>query len=161
MLVPQFLGQPFKYVGEKSDSDTGSGRTSGEATTGIQIERHGFRNNSEKKYITIKIEKLTGRNWYFNPGFYKFKTVYDSGKKSYANKRYEYCVFPYKNKDNRYFLVKALGRLSGPKNKTKLQIIYEKSVDGQWGGLGTLSVDQREELNSFIADSEKDIQIIE
>jgi len=155
------IDNQFVYIGEKDASNQAAGALSGEKTASVLVETYQFNKPAEQKWITVKIQRLTSVGWYFNPGFYKLKVTYDSGKKVFAGKRYEYCIFPYKNKNNTTYLVKAMGRLSGADNTIKFEIIYSKMVHGSWGNLSALSGDQREWLSSFVADSEKDIQIIE
>ena len=149
----------FQYTGEDKAGEQGPGLLAGESTTGVKIEKYQFINKIEKKLVLIKISRLTGSRWYFNPGFYKPNIVYDSGKKKFAAKNYEYCVFPFEK--NGSHLIKAIGRLSGANNNIKIEIIYAERVHGDWGNLPSLSNGQREELKSFMADSEKHIQIIE
>jgi hypothetical protein len=58
-------------------------------------------------------------------------------------------------------LIRGVGRLVGANKNAMIVIYYVEPVGGDWSNSELLTTDQKTRINTFIEDSQKDIQFLE
>jgi hypothetical protein len=156
------INPDFKFEEEKDERDFGSSELSGESTTNVKINKFFFKDRISKKprAVSITIQELTTPRWFFRPQIFNVENELDSGKVNIKGKTYQYCIFSIARPNND-LLIKAIGKISGFDNNCKIIVEYIEQVTGDWSNIDLLTADQQRQLNEFVEDSKRDIQILE
>ena len=156
------INPDFRLVEEKDATDFGSDEVSGERTANAKINNYFFKDriSGKPRAVSITIQELTTPGWFFRPNIFDVKNELDSGKVKLQGKIYKYCIFTVAGSDND-LLVKAIGRISGADKNCMIKISYLEEVTGDWSNIDLLTADQQRQLNEFVEDSKRDIQILE
>ena len=138
------------------------GLASGERSSTVEVDNFRFidRVSGKHRGVEIVIQELLTRNWSFNPNIFTPKNQFYVGKLKIQGNTYQYCTFAVKNPNN-YLLINGIGRLVGGNNNAMIEIYYYEIVTGDWSDFNLLTSEQKKQLDEFIKDSEKDIQILE
>ena len=156
------INPDFSFEEKTEEKDFGSNELSGERTTNVKINKFFFKDRISKKprAVSITIQELTTPGWFFRPQIFDVQNELDSGNIKIQGKTYQYCIFTVARPDND-LLIRAIGRISGFDNNCLIKIGYLEQVTGDWSNIDLLTADQQRQLNEFIEDSERDIQILE
>jgi len=156
------INPDFRFEEEKDERGLASNELSGERSSNVKINNYFFegRISGKPRAVSITIQELTTPGWFFQPKIFDAKNELDSGKIKIQGKTYRYCIFTVARPNND-LLVRAIGRISGTDKNCMIKIVYLEQVTGDWGKIDLLTADQQRQLNEFIEDSKKDIQILE
>ena len=157
------INPDFKLEDETGNQERGFfGETSGERSSTVEADNFRFidRVSGKHRGVEIVIQELLTRNWSFNPNIFTPKNQFYAGKLKIQGNTYQYSTFAVKNPNN-YLLINGIGRLVGGNNNAMIEIYYYEIVTGDWSDFNLLTSEQKKQLDEFIKDSEKDIQILE
>jgi hypothetical protein len=156
------INPDFKFENETDSHERGYGFDSGERSSNIKVDKFLFieRVSGKHRGVEIKIQELLTRNWFFTPDIFKPKNQFYAGKLKIQGNTYQYCTFAVKSSNN-YLLINGIGRLIGGNNNAMIIIYYLEQATGDWSNFNMLTSEQKKQLDEFIEDSEKDIQILE
>jgi hypothetical protein len=156
------INSDFKLDKETDNLDTGFSTGYGEKSSTQKITKFLLidRVSGKRRGVEIVIVELTSPGWSFNPKIFKPKNQFDSGKIKIQGNNYQYCTYAVR-KPNNYLLVKGMGRIVGAKGNAMILIYYLEQATGDWSNKARLITEQIKQLNEFIEDSKRDIQILE
>jgi len=158
------ISPDFQFMEKKRGSDYGVGTLSGESYAQTKIDLYRFKSRLADRDIFIRIQKIVTDRWYFSQEYIRNmwpKITYDLGNVDIHGNTYDYGVYPLRIQNRGNFIVKTLVRTVGIDNNILLEIHYMQKITNPWPKLTFLSEDKEKILRSFIADSEKDIQILD
>ena len=152
----------FKYDKETVHRDTGFSVGYGEKSSNRKITKFLFldRVSGKRRGMEIVIVELLLPRWYFKPITCKMKNRLDSGQIKLQGKNYRYCTFIFV-KNKKFVLVKRISRLVGGNSNAMIGIDYFEHVTGDWSNTNMLTAEQNKQLNEFVEDSKRDLQILE
>lgn len=156
------INPDFKLKENTDDQGSGFTEEFGEKSSNVKINHFFFKNriSGKPRAVIITIQELTTPGWFFRPELFDEKNEFDSGKTKIQGKTYRYCTFAVARPNNN-LLVRAIGRISGTDKNCMIKIVYLEEVTGDWSNIDLLTADQQRQLNEFLEDSKKDIQILE
>jgi hypothetical protein len=156
------INPDFKLKDETDSHESSFGSYGGESSSTIKVEKFLFidRVSGKPRWVEIVIQEILTRRWSYNPNIFKPKNQFYAGKLKIQGNTYQYCTFAVKNPNN-YLLINGIGRLVGGNSNAMIVIYYLEQATGEWSDFNMLTSEQKKQLDEFIKDSEKDIQILE
>ena len=110
--------------------------------------------------MEIVLKELTSPKWFFKPDIFNSGNHFDSGRITLQGNNYQYCTFAVK-RPNDYVLVRGIGRIIGAKKNAMIVILYFEQVWGDWSNPDLLTMEQRKQLNDFVENSKRNVQILD
>jgi hypothetical protein len=160
------IDQDFKYAESKSNMEVGTNPMAGNSTSNIKVVHYPFYNHGNERSIEIVIQEITTPNWFFLPGHFRdVENKIESGDLVINGKKFEYCTTAQDIGLSACMLSRVYGRTVSANNNCRIIIFYNQtirdySICNDWKD-NHLTETEKELLENFIADSEKDLKIID
>ena len=151
----------FMFNKKTDEGNTGFVPGLGEKSAHVNVNKFLFvdRVSGKNRAVEIVLKELVSPKWFFKPSIFNINNHFDSGNVKIQGRNYQHCTFAVKRKSD-YLLIRGRGRLVGANNNAMIVIYYIEPVGGDWSSNNLLTTDQRNGLNKFIEDSQKDIQFL-
>jgi hypothetical protein len=160
------INPDFKFGGSRIVSGEAGTAKIEIRTLDMKKEYYPFFNREKNRVIEIFLNELTTRNSSFLPNpFKKMEYKIDEDKVNINGNRYDYCVAVFEKSSGACYLTKILSRIIPPNNNCRITISYSRKIDhyllcDKWKD-NHLTESEMVILKDFLADSEKDIRIID
>ena len=156
------INPDFKFKEGTDEHETGFSLGHGEMSSTQKLSNYLFIDHISGKPRAIKIEiiEIVEHRWEFKPNIFGEKDPFKKGIVKIQGKDYQYCIYAVNTPDG-FQLIKGIGKLVGGQGKAIFIIYYYENVTGDWSNFNMLTSEQNKQLDEFIEDSEKDIQILD
>jgi len=156
------IDSDFTFNKKTDVGDTGFSAGMGEKSANVKVNKFLFldRSSGKNRAVEIVLKELVSPKWSFKPVIFNINNHFDSGSEKIQGRNYQHCTFAVKRK-NDYVLIRGLGRLVGANKNAMIVIYYVEPVGGDWSNSELLTTDQKARINTFIENSQKDIQFLE
>ena len=156
------INSDFKFNKETGDYQSNFNPDYGEKSSNRKVAKFLFIDqiSGKGRAIEIVIVELMSPNWEFKPNIFPVKDPFSKGTVKMQGQNYQYCIFAEKTPDD-ILLIKGIGKLVSGRGNAMIVIYYIEQVTGDWSNFNMLTSEQKKQLDEFIKDSEKNIQILE
>jgi len=156
------INPDFNFKEEKDEQKSGFSLGNGDKSSTTKLSSYLFIDHisGKRRAIEIRMIEIVEHRWEFRPNIFTQKDPFKKGIVKIQGKDYQYCIFSVNAPDGSY-LIKGIGKLVGGQGKAIFKIYYYEYVTGDWSNFNILTSEQNKQLDEFIEDSEKDIQILD
>jgi hypothetical protein len=156
------INPDLKFKEETNEHETGFSSEHGEKSSTQKVSYYLFIDHisGKRRAIEIRMIEIVEHRWSFKPNIFTVKDPFSKGIVKIQGKDYQYCIYAVNTPDG-FQLIKGIGKLVGGQGKAIFIIYYYEYVTGDWSNFNMLTSEQKKQLDEFIEDSEKDIQILD
>jgi hypothetical protein len=156
------INPDFKSENVTDDAHTGFSLGNGEKSSSQKVSKYLFidKISGKPRAIQIMMIEMVTEWWTFKPNIFTQKDPFRKGIVKIQGKDYQYCIYAVNTPDG-FQLIKGIGKLVGGRDRAMFIIYHYEYVTGDWSNYNVLTSEQKKQLDEFIEDSDKDIQILE